>query len=123
MSCCNCGNNDIPENYYARPNQFCDCGCGMGPMNEPPFMPCPGPGPKPPCPCGMPVGCGCNLKGVARQLMNKRVIITMGGGKMCVIIMCVGENYIKTINPRTQKFVYFNIDHIDNIVDAMPRCC
>ena len=66
--------------------------------------------------------CQKSLKDALCSLTNQRVIIHIDGCKMCVIIVSVGDCFIKAINPCTQKIVYFNINRIDNVEDVLPRC-
>lgn len=66
--------------------------------------------------------CARSLKDAARCLTNQRVIIHVNGCKMCVVIVGIGDCFIKAVNPCTQKIVYFNTNRIDNIEDVLPRC-
>lgn len=66
--------------------------------------------------------CESSLKDALCNLTNQRVIIHTDGCKMCVVIVSVGSCFVKTINPCTQKIVYFNINRIDNVEDVLPRC-
>lgn len=66
--------------------------------------------------------CEKSLRDALSRLTNQRVIIHVEGCKMCVVIVGIGECFIKTINPCTQKIVYFNIHRIDNVEDVLPRC-
>ena len=66
--------------------------------------------------------CARSLREVACRLTNQRVIIHVQGCRMCVVIVSIGKCFIKTINPCTQKIVYFNLNRIDNIEDVLPRC-
>lgn len=66
--------------------------------------------------------CENSLKNALCNLTNQRVIIHTDGCKMCVVIVSVGDCFVKTINPCTQKIVYFNINRIDNVEDVLPRC-
>ncbi len=68
--------------------------------------------------------CGCchSLREAACNLTNQRVIIYVDGCKMCVVIVAIGDCFIKAVNPCTHKIVYFNINRIDNIEDVLPRC-
>ena len=66
--------------------------------------------------------CEKSLREVACKLTNQRVIIHVDGCKMCVVIVGVGSCFLKTVNPCTQKIVYFNFNRIDNIEDVLPRC-
>lgn len=76
------------------------------------------------CPFHNNNGCACanSIKDAACQLSNQRVIIHVDGCKMCVVIVGVGECFIKAVNPCTQRIVYFNVNRIDNIEDVLPRC-
>lgn len=66
--------------------------------------------------------CENSLRDVACKLTNQRVIIHVDGCKMCVVIVGIGKCFLKTINPCTQRIVYFNFNRIDNIEDVLPRC-
>lgn len=66
--------------------------------------------------------CADSLRDAACRLTNQRVIIHVDGCKMCVVIVGIGNCFIKAVNPCTQKIVYFNINRIDNIEDVLPRC-
>lgn len=66
--------------------------------------------------------CEKSLRDALSRLTNQRVIIHVEGCKMCVVIVGIGQCFIKTINPCTQKIVYFNINRIDNVEDVLPRC-
>ena len=68
--------------------------------------------------------CDCenSLRDALCNLTNQRVIIHTDGCKMCVVIVSVGCGFVKTINPCTQRIVYFNINRIDNVEDVLPRC-
>ena len=66
--------------------------------------------------------CEKSLRDALCRLTNQRVIIHTDGCKMCVVIVGIGDCFIKTINPCTQKIVYFNIRRIDNVEDVLPRC-
>ncbi len=66
--------------------------------------------------------CEDSLREAACKLTNQRVIINVDGCKMCVVIVGIGEAFIKTVNPCTQKIVYFNLNRIDNIENVLPRC-
>ena len=68
--------------------------------------------------------CDCErcLRDALCNLTNQRVIIHTDGCKMCVVIVSVGCCFVKTINPCTQRIVYFNINRIDNVEDVLPRC-
>lgn len=66
--------------------------------------------------------CARSLRDAACKLTNQRVIIYTDNCKMCVVIISVGECFIKTVNPCTQKIVYFNLNRINNIEDVLPRC-
>ena len=68
------------------------------------------------CPCAP------SLKDAARALTNQRVIIHVNGCKMCVVIIGIGDCFIKAVNPCTHRVVYFNSNRIDNIEDVLPRC-
>ena len=66
--------------------------------------------------------CEKSLRDALCHLTNQRVIIHSDGCKMCVVIVSVGEFFVKTINPCTHRIVYFNIHRIDNVEDVLPRC-
>ena len=66
--------------------------------------------------------CENSLREVACKLTNQRVIIHVDGCKMCVVIVGIGKCFLKTINPCTQRIVYFNFNRIDNIEVVLPRC-
>lgn len=66
--------------------------------------------------------CEDSLRDAACRLTNQRVIIHVDGCKMCVVIVGVGKCFLKTVNPCTQRIVYFNFNRIDNIEDVLPRC-
>lgn len=66
--------------------------------------------------------CAESLREAACRLTNQRVIIHVDGCKMCVVIVGIGDCFLKTVNPCTQKIVYFNLNRIDNIEDVLPRC-
>ncbi|MBP3888940.1 MAG: hypothetical protein J6F30_15040 [Cellulosilyticum sp.] len=66
--------------------------------------------------------CENSLRDALCTLTNQRVIIHIDGCKMCVVIVSVGDCFVKAINPCTQKIVYFNINRIDNVEDVLPRC-
>lgn len=66
--------------------------------------------------------CQKSLNNALCELTNQRVIIHTDGCKMCVVIVSVGDCFVKTINPCTHKIVYFNINRIDNVEDVLPRC-
>ena len=66
--------------------------------------------------------CDDSLRDAACRLTNQRVIIHVDGCKMCVVIVGIGECFLKTVNPCTQRIVYFNFNRIDNIEDVLPRC-
>ena len=66
--------------------------------------------------------CKQSLNDALCELTNQRVIIHTDGCKMCVVIVSVGDCFVKTINPCTHKIVYFNINRIDNVEDGLPRC-
>ena len=76
------------------------------------------------CPFNNNNDCCCehSIREVACRLTNQRVIIHVDGCKMCVVIVGIGECFLKTINPCTQRIVYFNFNRIDNIEDVLPRC-
>ena len=66
--------------------------------------------------------CEDSLREAAARLTNQRVIIHVDGCKMCVVIVAIGQCFLKTVNPCTQKIVYFNLNRINNIEDVLPRC-
>lgn len=66
--------------------------------------------------------CDDSLRDAACRLTNQRVIIHVDGCKMCVVIVGIGKCFLKTVNPCTQRIVYFNFNRIDNIEDVLPRC-
>ncbi len=66
--------------------------------------------------------CEDSLRKAAARLTNQRVIIHVDGCKMCVVIVGIGKCFLKTVNPCTQKIVYFNFNRINNIEDVLPRC-
>lgn len=66
--------------------------------------------------------CARSLREAACRLTNQRVIIHVDGCKMCVVIVGIGKCFLKTVNPCTQRIVYFNLNRIDNIEDVLPRC-
>lgn len=76
------------------------------------------------CPFNNNNDCECedSLREAARKLTNQRVIIHVDGCKMCVVIVAIGKCFLKTVNPCTQRIVYFNLNRIDNIEDVLPRC-
>ena len=76
------------------------------------------------CPFNNNNDCCCehSIREVACRLTNQRVIIHVDGCKMCVVIVGIGECFLKTVNPCTQRIVYFNFNRIDNIEDVLPRC-
>lgn len=128
MSCCRKNNN-----YYARPNQYNDCGCGDLCNNY--------------TDCAYSSDCACNdnftltggayapgcqscdccgdrcyatLKDALCRLVNQKVIIYSGGCKMCVIIVEVCDCFLKAINFSNNRVIYFNLNRIDNIEDILP---
>lgn len=66
--------------------------------------------------------CSNTLREALCNLTNQRVIIHVDGCKMCVVIVGIGSCFIKTVNPCTQRVVYFNLNRIDNVEDVLPRC-
>ncbi len=76
------------------------------------------------CPCheNNDRSCEDSLRDALSTLTNQRVVIHIDGCKMCVVIVSVGDCFVKAINPCTQKIVYFNINRIDNVEDVLPRC-
>lgn len=66
--------------------------------------------------------CAESLRDAACRLTNQRVVIYTEGCKMCVVIVGIGDTFIKTVNPNTHRIVYFNVNRIDNIEDVLPRC-
>lgn len=76
------------------------------------------------CPFNNNNDCCCedSLRDAACKLTNQRVIIHVDGCKMCVVIVGIGKCFLKTVNPCTQRIVYFNFNRIDNIEDVLPRC-
>ena len=102
--CCNYGyDNDYYESDYCNDNNDLD---GIS------------------CPFHNNNDCCCekSLRNALCRLTNQRVIIHTDGCKMCVVIVSVGKCFVKTINPCTQRIVYFNIHRIDNVEDVLPRC-
>lgn len=114
MSCC--GNKN--GKYYSRP--FCNNGNYGNHGNNASENDLTGVS----CPFHNNNDCACadSLRDAAYNLTNQRVIIHVNGCKMCVVIVDIGCAFIKTINPCTQKIVYFNVNRIDNIEDVLPRC-
>ncbi|WP_054743026.1 hypothetical protein [Cellulosilyticum ruminicola] len=66
--------------------------------------------------------CANSLREVACRLTNQRVMIYTHSCRMCVVIVSIGDCFIKTVNPCTHKIVYFNLNRINNIEDVLPRC-
>ena len=120
MSCCgkNCRNNCA--NFYTRSNNcLCEteerkCCHSCGPIGEG--------GISSPCYNCNDLCCEDSLREAARRLTNQRAIIYSGGCKMCVVIVGIGDCFIKAINYCTNRVVYFNLRRIDNIEDVLPRC-
>ena len=100
-NCCNNSYNDCCDNSY---NNCCNQGISCPNVNN--------------------NDCACqnSLREVACQLTNQRVIIHIEGCKMCVVIVSIGNCFLKAVNPCTHKVVYFNLNRIDNIEDVLPRC-
>ena len=120
MSCC--GNNH--KNFYARRFNN-DCCCEHNNRDFDDKRDCKEerrPGIS--CPDAVNNDCTCaeSLRDAACRLTNQRVIIYTDNCKMCVVIVSIGDCFIKTINPCTQKIVYFNLNRINNIEDVLPRC-
>lgn len=121
MSCC--GKNN--KNFFAHNHGICcdnydnDCCCDNNYNNN-----CDDDLTGISCPFQNNNDCCCekSLREVACKLTNQRVIIHVDGCKMCVVIVGVGSCFLKTVNPCTQKIVYFNFNRIDNIEDVLPRC-
>lgn len=118
MSCC--GNNR--KNYYAR--RFDSNCCNNDRDFDDDDRCCKDNTPGISCPNVANNDCTCadSLRDAACRLTNQRVIIHTNNCKMCVVIVSIGDCFIKTINPCTQKIVYFNLNRINNIEDVLPRC-
>ncbi|MDF2877257.1 MAG: hypothetical protein K0S30_353 [Clostridia bacterium] len=67
-------------------------------------------------------GCCDTLRGAACKLINQRAIIYVDDCRMCVVIIAVGECFIKTINYCTNRVVYFNLTRVNSIEEVLPRC-
>ena len=111
-SCCNNNsnsNNSCCNNNSNSNNNCCNSTNGLNGLS---------------CPFHNNNDCCCekSLRNALCNLTNQRVIIHTDGCKMCVVIVSVGECFVKTINPCTHKIVYFNINRIDNVEDVLPRC-
>lgn len=130
MSCC--GKN--VGNFYARPVYGTDKCCGnvasVASTSPQCYSFCPdvqpsGPigvaGISSPCFNNTDMPCGCTLRDAACRLTNQRAIIHVEGCKMCVIIIGVGDCFIKAVNYTTNKVVYFNLNRINSIEDVLPR--
>lgn len=121
--CCNNRHNDDFCCDRRRDNDFCcdrhrnnDCDCDRcGNNDDLTGISCPFHNNNDCC-------CEDSLRDAACKLTNQRVIIHVDGCKMCVVIVGVGECFLKTVNPCTQRIVYFNFNRIDNIEDVLPRC-
>ncbi len=99
MNCC--GNNNT--NYYARvsnnyrndDNNDRNCFCGDDPNSD--------------------------FKKRLKRLINEKAIITVDGEQLCVIICQVCCCFVKAINYRANRVVYFNINRINSVEDILPR--
>lgn len=73
------------------------------------------------CPCANNnLGCYQSLRDAVTTLVNQKVCVHTSGRKMCVIIMTVGNEFVKAYNVKSQKIVYINVNKIENIGDILP---
>lgn len=104
MSCC--GNNNT--NYYARvSNNRCDDLFHSNHNNDRN------------CFCG--TDANSDFRKRLKRLINEKAIITVDGEQLCVIICEVCCCFVKAINYRANRVVYFNINRINSVEDILPR--
>ncbi len=55
-----------------------------------------------------------------KKLINEKAIITVDGEQLCVIICEVCCCFVKAINYRANRVVYFNINRINSVENILP---
>lgn len=104
------------NNYYCRP-EVKPCGCKK-PVNYCDCSQCD----KDYTLCSCESGCACSLAEDLCQYVNEKVVISIAGCKIPVIVCEVTECILKGIGyTGCGKVYYFNLNRIDSIDAVLPR--